>query len=220
MPVRHPEISSSIVVLLGNFNPKIFQPAWFARQQLISDAEAEAADIKIILPQISHFETDRFGVQVTTDRFSALTPPSAPSAPLLDFVQGTFFVLEHTPVTAMGLNRQMHFPLDSEVQWHRLGDRLAPKEGWKDILPGRPGLLSMWIQSENDKLPGALFRTKIEPSTVIQHGAFFEVNEHYPAPETDSLKTLMKVLNERWEESQAYAEQIADHILSWAAVES
>ncbi len=220
MPVHHPEISSSIVVLLGNFNPKIFQPEWFARQQLISDAEAEAADVKIILPQISHFETDRFGIQVTTDRFSALTPPSVSAAPLRDLVQGTFYVLEHTPVTAMGLNRQMHFPMDSEAQWHRLGDKLAPKDGWSGVLPGRPGLLSMWVQSENDKLPGALFRAKVEPSTAIQHGVFFETNEHYPAPQTEPLKTLMKLLNERWEESQAYAEQIADHILSWATTEA
>jgi hypothetical protein len=220
MPVRHPEISSSIVVLLGNFNPKIFQPEWFARQQLISNAEAEAADVKIILPQISHFETDRFGIQVTTDRFSAYTPPSASAAPLRDLVQGTFYVLEHTPVTAMGLNRQMHFPMGSVAQWHSLGDKLAPKDGWSGVLPGRTGLLSMWVQSENDTLPGALFRAKVEPSTTIQNGVFFEINEHYPAPPTDSLKTLIKILNERWEESQAYAEQIANHILSWATTEA
>jgi hypothetical protein len=220
MPVHHPEISGSIIVLLGNFNPKIFQPEWFARQRLISNAEAEAADIKIILPQISHFETDRFGIQVTTDRFIALTPPSASPAPLRDLVQGTFFVLEHTPVTAMGLNRQMHFPTESQAQWHKLGDKLAPKDGWKGVMPGRPGLLSMWVQTDNDKLPGALFRTKVEPSTIVQNGVYFETNEHYPAPQADPLKALMKILNDRWEESHAYAEQIADHILSWATAEN
>jgi hypothetical protein len=220
MPVHHPEISSSTVVLLGNFNPKIFQPEWFARQQLISSEEADTADVKIIVPQICHFETNRFGIQVTTDRFTAVSPPSTSPAPLRDLVQGTFFVLEHTPITAMGLNRQMHFALESETPWHKLGDKLAPKEGWSGVMPGRPGLLSMWVQSDNKAVQGGLFRAKVEPSTIVQFGVYFEVNEHYPAPQDDPLKALMKILNERWEESHSYAEKLANHILSWAATES
>jgi hypothetical protein len=211
-----PEISSAIVVLLGSFNPKIFQPEWFARHELLPQGEADAAEIKLIIPQVCHFETERFIVQVTEQQFIAGTKPNANSAPLRDLVQGAFFILEHTPVGAMGINHLMHFATGSEQNWHRIGDRLAPKDGWNEVLEGRPGLSSMTILTNKDAPPGAQFRIKVEPSIAVPLGVYFETNEHYPGPEKDSLKGLMGVLNDRWEESQVYATKVVEHIFTWA----
>src|SRR5260370_4719802 len=159
-----PEISGATVVLVGSFNPKIFQPEWFARQQLLPQAEADASDIKLIVQQVCHFETERFIMQVTEERFLAATKPNANPAPLRDLVQGAFYILEHTPVTAMGLNYQMHFAMESEKVWHQIGDKLAPKEGWKEGLEGRPGLLSMTILTNKEEPKSTQFRINIEPS--------------------------------------------------------
>jgi hypothetical protein len=211
-----PEISAATIVLIGSFNPKIFQPEWFARQQLLPQAETDAADIKVIVQQVSHFETERFVVQVTENRFLASTKPSANPAPLRDLVQGTFFILEHTPVTAMGLNCAMHFKMESEKTWHQVGDKLAPKEVWKEVLEGRPGLLSMTILTQKDKPKGAEFRVKVEPSVLVPQGVYFETNEHFPASETEPLKSLMDILGERWEETQIYASRVVSHVLAWA----
>jgi len=216
MPDPIPEISGGTIVLLGSFNPKIFQPEWFARQQLLPQAEADASDIKLIVQQVSHFETERFVVQVTEERFLASSKPSANSVPLRDLVQGTFFILEHTPVTAMGLNYQMHFAMESEKTWHQVGDKLAPKEGWNGVLEGRPGLLSMTILTQKEEPKGAQFRVKVEPSLQVQHGIYFETNEHYPAPEEEGLKGLMDILGQRWEGAQTYASRVVNHILAWA----
>lgn len=109
MPERVPEISGSSIVLLGSFNPKIFQPEWFGRHNLLPQGEVDAAKVKIIHPEFCQFETERFEVQITHERFSAASKPNSTPLPLRDLVLGTFFILEHTPVTAMGLNRQMHF---------------------------------------------------------------------------------------------------------------
>jgi hypothetical protein len=211
-----PEISGSTIVLIGSFNPKIFQPEWFARQQLLPQAEVDASEIKLIVPQVSHFETERFIVQVTEDRFTASSKPSANPAPLRDVVQGAFFILEHTPVTAMGLNCSMHFAVESQDRWHQIGNRLAPKDGWQEVLEGRPGLLSMTILSEKEKPKGSQFRIKVEPSVLVSTGVYFETNEHYPAPDAEPLKGLMGILGERWEESQNYATRVVNHILAWA----
>jgi hypothetical protein len=211
-----PEISAATIVLRGSFNPRIFQPEWFAKQQLLPQQEADTSDIKIIIQQISHFETERFVIQVTEDRFVAASKPNANPAPLRDLVRGTFFILEHTPVTMMGLNHQMHFKMDSEERWHQVGDKLAPKDGWRQILEGRPGMLSLTITTQKDNPKGSKVNVKVEPSVRIPLGVFFEVNEHYQAPETEELKALMGVLEERWEESQIYASRIASHILAWA----
>ena len=43
-----PELYRISIVLLGNFNPKIFQSAWFASQNLIRKIEANEAKIEII----------------------------------------------------------------------------------------------------------------------------------------------------------------------------
>jgi hypothetical protein len=212
-----PEISGSTIVLLGSFNPKIFQPEWFARQQLLPQTEADASEIKLIVPQVSHFETERFILQVTEDRFTASSKPSANPAPLRDVVQGAFFILEHTPVTAMGLNYSMHFAMESHDRWHQIGDRLAPKDGWKEVLEGRPGLLSMTILAEKENPKGAQFRIKVEPSTLVSMGVYFETNEHYPAPTAEPLKSLMEILGERWEEAQSYATRVVNHIIAWAS---
>jgi hypothetical protein len=143
MAQRIPEINGAGIVMTGSFNATIFQPQWFARFNLLPVAEADAAKVKILVPQVCEFETERFHIQVTEDRFMALSKPAANPAPLLDLVAGTFFVLEHTPVTALGLNRMMHFSLDSEEHWHQVGNKLAPKEGWNGILPGRVGMRSL-----------------------------------------------------------------------------
>jgi hypothetical protein len=209
-------ISGSTIVLVGAFNPKIFQPEWFARQGLLPQPEVDASDVKLIAPPISHFETERFVIQVTEQQFIAASKPDASPAPLRDLVVGTFFILEHTPVTAMGLNCQMHIPMDSEDAWHQIGDRLAPKEGWNEVLEGRPGLLSMTILTNKPEPKGAQFRIKVEPSVHIARGVYFETNEHYPAPENEPLRGLMEILSKRWEGAQNEASRVIQHILAWA----
>lgn len=217
MPGRNPDISGSSVVLLGAFNPRIFQPQWFAREGLLSQEQADAADVKVIIPQVSHFETEQFVMQVSEDRFAVASKTNADPAPLCDLVRGTFFILEHTPVSAMGLNRQMHFALGSEEAWHQLGDRLAPKDGWKGVLGGRPGMRALLIETDEASESVKKFTVRVEPSVQVRLGVFFETNEHYQAPEEDSLKRLMETLNARWEEVPIYASRVVEHILDWAA---
>lgn len=220
-----PQINSSSIVLTGSFNPMIFQPEWFARQGLMPKELVEAAKIKVIVPEVSHFETEQVVIQVTQERFIASSSPTANPVPLRDLVQGTFFILEHTPITAMGLNRHMHFPLESEETWHQLGDKLAPKDPWNDILEGSTGLQCLFVTTargynvggwREKQYPGSRYTVRVEPSTQIKFGVYFETNEHYPAPKNEPPGAVMKILDERWEESQNHALRIANHILDWA----
>jgi hypothetical protein len=225
MPDRIPQQSSSSIVLVGSLNPKIFQPEWFARQGLLANEQAESAQIRVIVPEIAQFETEQFNLQVTLDRFIVTSTPNTDPVLLRDLVQGAFFILEHTPITAMGLNRHMHFPLESEDTWHQVGDKLAPKDPWSAALETGTGLRSLYITTarglstggwrEKD-YPGACYTVRVEPSTQVKFGVYFETNEHYPAPKDEPLSTLMKILGERWEESQSYASRIAKHVLDWA----
>lgn len=218
MPESKIEIAGTSIVLLGSFNPAIFHPQWFAKNGLLPQREVDEADLQVVHPQLSHFETERFVIQVTPERFNGFSKPNTISAPLKDLALGTFFILEHTPVTAMGLNTMLHFSMPSEEAWHRIGDKLTPKDGWKEVLPGRPGMLSLDILSPKESPIGASIRVRIQPSTLVKPlGVYFEINNHFPASEESGLKGLMNILQSEWGSAQENGETIGRHILKWAA---
>jgi hypothetical protein len=220
MPDLDPEINGSVVTLRGSFNPVIFQPEWLKSQELLPDGEVTQAEIQIIHPQVCQFKTERFFVQVTPEQFTVGTLPSAAPEPLQDLVLGIFFVLSHVPVTTLGIVRQMHFQLPSDEAWHRLGDKLAPKEIWNDILPGRPGMLTTEISVVMpDAEPGSVINVKVQPSLQITQGAYFEVINHYVAPKKDSLKSCMNILRKDWKERQSNALDIANRVIRWSQQE-
>ncbi|MGE3343810.1 MAG: hypothetical protein AB7L71_10265 [Vicinamibacterales bacterium] len=212
-----PEISGSSVVLRGAINPAIFQPAWFSRENLMSREEADSAKLGIISEQLAQFETESFVVQVTPDRFQVNSKPNTHFMLLKDLVIGTFHVLEHVPVTAMGINREMHFRVPDLDSWHRLGDKLAPKEAWNAVLGGRPGLATLEILAARDDSADTKVRVRVQPSVrVTPYGAYFNINEHYEASVEKGLRGLLDILDSRWEPAQAYAGRVATQVLDWA----
>jgi hypothetical protein len=215
------EVNMASVVLVGSFNPTIFQPQWFVKQNLLPLEEGDKAEVKVISPQICQFETERFIIQVTTDRFAAISKPDANPAPLRDLVAGTFFTLEHTPLKALGLNRDMHFAMPSEEAWNQVGDRLVPKEGWKGILPGKVGMRSLWVQGEvpgfsDPKQETTKLTVKVEPSGRVKFGVFIQANENFDVPKDGPSDYLRERIRTRWEGAYNYAAEIADYILAWA----
>jgi hypothetical protein len=104
-----PEISSVTIVLRGHFNPKIFQPFWFSRHRLITDAAAESADINLIHPTASEFSiNEHFSLHVDLTTFS-ITRLEAPLVLIADIVGRVFGeLLPHTPIGQLGINRLAH----------------------------------------------------------------------------------------------------------------
>jgi hypothetical protein len=219
MPQPILEISGSAIVMLGTFNPAILQPQWFAKQELLPEEEADSANIQIIHQQVSQFETERFIFQITLDRFAAMTKPNAVDAPLRDLVAGTFYILEHTPVHAMGLNRLMHFAMHSDEAWHHVGDTLVPKKAWSDLVPGRPGMRNLQILYGNAGPGQPDVTVTVQPSVKVQPGVYFEVNYNFARQEDKGLEYLLGILKDRWEDTQRDAERIANRLLDWTAAQ-
>ena len=211
-----PELDGAAITLNGSFNPKIFQPQWFALQGLLSQNEADEADVQIIHPQICQFQTERFHFQVTPEQFSVSTKPNTTSEPLRDLVTGVFFILEHTPITAMGINRLMHFKVESQEIWHRIGDNLAPKRFWEPVVKGRPGMESLSISAIPEGETKFRLNIKVEPSRLTVDGVYFEINNHHVAPDSAGLSSCMAILRDTWEEKQNAAFNIAIHVIQQA----
>jgi hypothetical protein len=210
-----PPLTGSTVRLVGSFNPAIFQPAWFSRESLISNEEADAATINIIHSQISSFETPAFAVEVTPDWFD-VTAAGRPFTDLVrDLAYGTFSILQHTPISAMGMNNFVHFQAKSEQSWHTIGHRFAPKEFWNPLLE-RPGMQSLTIRGQRDDDLVGWIDVRVEPSVqVVPHGVFVYVNDHVqvkPEDITDGAVILMDALRANWDKAVERANRIINAV--------
>ena len=79
---------------------------------------------------------------------------------------------------------------------------------------------SLSIFTQRKDPPGSI-TFKVEPSTKIPHGVYFEMNDHYEPPkeEKQTLAVLVDILKNRWDEAQSYASKTANHVLDWAISE-
>lgn len=113
-----PEISGTDVVLAGSFNPVIFTPAWFALHELLPESASEQ---KVAHPHITILDTDWMHLDVSLERFQMATT-QAPYTRICDLVLRVFKEqLPHTPVSALGINRQVHFCVDNFATRNKMG---------------------------------------------------------------------------------------------------
>lgn len=223
-----PEISEISVVLVGNLNPRIFVPDWFARVGLFTAKEAEAAKIEVIHSEIALFRMEWLTVRVEQRRFIAETAV-APYPRLCDLVVRTFKeCLPQTPIGRMGINRRVHFNVGSLEVRDRIGDQLAPREPWGDWGPligagegeEHGGLRSLVMeQREVDDRPKGHISATVQPSTKIgkgQTGIYMEINDHYEVEEADNVvgcEDIIRMLEENFDASIKRSEWIIDQIM-------
>jgi hypothetical protein len=225
-----PEISACSIVLVGHFNALIFSPLWFARNKLVSEAQADAANVSIIHPDVAILKLGKNQLRIERERFTAETT-EAPWIDLCDFVMRTFGeFLVHTPINQMGINRSVHFSVGSEEKRNQIGRQLAPIEPWGDWgkemdaapLPIRAGSsnVTMLFPWSSGEVKGHLQAT-VQPSDIIKNGAgiFMTINDHYnsgPLERTVGCEHIMKRLNDSFETSIQKADRIIDRIMSLA----
>lgn len=176
---QRPEMSGEdyTAVFIGDFNPKIYQPAWFASQGLLRESEAEAANIEIIHADFTSFSTDWFVMQVARERFSMTVKSSAYKNHLRDFVLGTFHNLSHTPIKQMGLNYGTHVRFKSENDWHCFGHFLVPKSPWSGLL-AKPGMRSVTVEGARPDDRHGHVTVTAEPIRASGNEVLLRVNDH------------------------------------------
>jgi hypothetical protein len=225
-----PEFSGVAIVLRGNFNPTIFQPAWFSKHELITEEAAAGANIVVIHPEITTFNVDPdFSFSCDRDRLN-IVRAVAPLILASDLISRIFGdLLPHTPIGQLGINRYVHFSVGSFEERDRVGRMLAPREPWgrwgeelaSEDEARAGGLLSLTMIQQNvsDREAGWV-QVKVEPSTRIgrgRTGIFIEVNDHYQLPEPEkavNASTMIQILQERFDTSLRNSDAIVDQIMS------
>jgi hypothetical protein len=128
-----PQISAASIVALGHLNPLIFRPEWLRDKEIVVGSDFEGIEIDVIHPQIVAFKLPWGQMQVDRDRFTIIATQE-PSVRAYDFFVKCFQALPETPITAVGLNREVHFASGSEKARDHVGDVLAPKAFWGDFV--------------------------------------------------------------------------------------
>ena len=213
--MRSIEKEGTQIVMLGAFNPTIFQPRWLGSVELIRPEEAKNAQIATIQAQVADFTTDWFRMQVLQNRFLLQSLDATHYGPLRDLVAGIFNLLPHTPVNRMAIGKWFHYKMDTAEAWHDVGNKLAPKEFWNPLMEGA-GLRSMMMQGRRpDGESGTLF-VKVEPSNLVTPGVFIDVTEDFMRFREEEVADAQWVagrLDKHWDPMMKYAEEVAEGLL-------
>ena len=223
-----PEISGTTVVFVGSFNPVIFTPAWFELHGLLPSGTAENAALELAHPQATQFNAEWLHLNVGIERLMAETTQS-PDVRVRDLMVRTFKEhLNHTPLKALGINRNVHFDVKTTDNRDRIGRKLAPIEpwgAWGDVIGGggmHGGGLTSITMSQNDpegRPKGGRISVRVEPSMKIgdgRTGVFVNVNDHYEcdASQQDSADAVIQLLEENFDASVQRSNGLIDQVMS------
>ena len=190
-----PKVDQGSVVLLGSFNPAIFQPRWFGSVGAFTQAEVKlfegAGELKhddlIITPDVAQLRLSGRFVVVAIREQITIIDHNPPFNWLRDFVECTFSALPHTPVRAAGINRELHFSIENPRAWFKIGDTLVPKGAWEFFFRGRlktdekrGGLTSVTMRQgrEDDAWPGYM-DLRVFAADLASRTLGISTNDHF-----------------------------------------
>lgn len=215
-PDLEPDRQSLSIVVLGDFNPSIFQPFWFSTNDLMPQVEAENAEISIIHKQVAAFSIGKINVQVDATRFGLTTEEPSQEPILRDLALGTLLLLEHTPLRAIGLNLDTVFAIASEEAWHAIGHRLVPKHDWAQILDA-PGMQQVVVEGKRSDCQADRIHIRVQPTG--KQRVLLATNQHYQLETNERSegrerhKEAIRILQEDWTSFTGFAREAALKLL-------
>jgi hypothetical protein len=229
-----PQASAFSIVALGNLNPLIFRPEWLRDKEIVVGSDFDRISVEIIHPEVVSLKLPWGQLLVERAKFT-VSALQEPSIRVQDLFVKCFQVLPETPISAVGLNREVHFPTHSESARNRVGDTLAPKEFWGDFVTrdgARAGGVRSIIMEQSIPVDGRLTRidgltgwiqVRVEPSLHAElrdrHGIFVAVNDHYDLMKDNRAsdgRAAAGLAEAKWERSLKQSEHLIDRIMELA----
>lgn len=162
------------IVVLGDMNPKIHHPAWYAQIELLTDDEQHSADNVLCTPPFAQFNTAAFAIQCTADRWETQTRTLDSLDRLLDVTVSVFETLDQTPVRSFGFNFNFHRLAAVPDVAEYLGNRVASLE----LGMVTDGTLSAQIKVHRS-LPKRHLNIMLQPSNTGLQTIHVGLNFHY-----------------------------------------
>jgi hypothetical protein len=217
MPIIPPATDKLDVVLLGTFNPKIFNPDWFLRQGIVNEEEYNASELEVTAPDIAQCKFAGLALEVLQERFVLGTTDLSRSGLLQDTLLAILSLLPHTPIIGCGINVRHYYDLGDESYWHKIGHTLAPKDLiWNQLLE-KPGLQNLTVKSVRDgEFPGEINLTvgpRSRPSAP--YGIFTYANTHFGRDrEVKPISVVKEFFTREWRDAIGRARALGELIFS------
>lgn len=171
------------LVILGRFNPSIFQPEWFIRKDIVAQEElsGDALNLGVVHGEIAQFENPWFVIEVKQTRMVLKAKNASRIDSLRDLACSIFAILSETPITSFGINFIETYKCSSTDNWHKMGDTLVPKNIWglATSLPEREiGMkeVEVRVSRHDDRLGN--FNIKVAPSNDNPPKFIVHCNDH------------------------------------------
>lgn len=192
VPIRHTGI-----VVLGNFNPAIFQPEWFLNHDLLPKDEIDAALVPrgaaplIVTHDLAQVAFRSTVLQVTHESWGLSTERPDWSADIGGVASSVFSKLPETPVRVVGLNVVEHRPPVGGSAAEVL-ESWAPLRALGEAVGSKPQL-SAGVRSDWEE-----FRVRVQVEASERRAGWLYVLQNYEAV-VPSTSELAKVLA-RWQD--------------------
>jgi hypothetical protein len=175
-PPHESQERAAAVVLVGRFNPSIFQPAWFEAKDLVAPVDAESKNM-ILMDGYVSYETPQFQLVCTEDRCQFGTTAKTATADVLrDIVVGTFALLPETPLWEFGVNHAAHIPKDVR-SWDELAAQLGDPHRTFVLLPNQR-LSTVEFGADRDDGRQGRRTILLQPSILLDGGVYVGFNDH------------------------------------------
>lgn len=212
-----PQIQELSLVVVGDFNPAILHPSWFAGSNLIRSSEAQEAKLEVVHHELASFELSWMRLDSTTNRLSVSTRQEPYFAPLRDLLEGLMTLLEHTPVHALGINWGFYYSLPDKSAYDKFGHSLAPKQFWSPGLVD-PKTLRVVIREEYPRTHKGYIDAAIAAEGKLPHCVYLFVNDHIVLDSSTNERPtnqLKRLLSENWDIARSRVETLGDSLFSF-----
>lgn len=201
-------------MLIGRFNPRVFQPMWFSARNLLAEEDVDANSV-VVTDGFTNFVTREFGLLCTRDRWQVAETQTTPTPDiLLDLATETFTLLAETPVSQIGINHQGHIP-KAEQSWDTLVAQLGDPQRRLQFF-GEQKLQTVEFVSERDDDYDGTRRVALQPSVHRDGGVWFQFNDHVsvwePPEDAVGASEAVAALRNVWNNSRAIANEVMNLI--------
>lgn len=201
------------VVVVGSFNPSIFQPDWIERFGILPEQEVKAViepgatttlpDKKtkvpalIITPDITQIIFPTFELKINRSRFEFSTLRRDVFEKVPEVVIKIFRLLYHTPIQSVGINFNTHLSEDvAEIlkgffQGKFLADESSLNRNSLLEIFGEP--YEIW-GSFRFKKDEATVTIQVQPSLIIENAIYLDYNFHRDLQDK-AVSELVDILN-------------------------
>ncbi len=202
------------IVAVGSLNPKIFHPQWFSKNELIKEKEAEGANIKIINNDFSIFDCEWLDVTIDRNRLQVRTSQDAYYSTLRDLALGTFTILEHVPLTKIGINCHHYYQFPSEQSIVDFGKKIIPSSNWDKVINYQK-FVNLTINADRDNEFDGYYQIHVNIENPEKRIVKIGFNDHYDLDEAkDSIIQLKAIINSSWKNALSESLKVAEHLLS------